>query len=77
MLHGTTTKFAPSGCYDVNSENGAYCLTNGDEVLTSMDYGTTYATLWLDFAGLIGCALAMSVIGFWGVRRMVNRTGFY
>lgn len=46
-------------------------------MLSSMDYGTTYATLWLDYAGLIGCALAMNAIGFWGVRRMVNRTGFY
>lgn len=42
-----------------------------------MDYGTTYDTVWLDYAGLFGCAVVMNAIGYIGVRRMVNRIGFY
>lgn len=57
--------------------DGAHCLADGAEVLRSLDYGTSYNTIWLDFAGLIGCAIGMNLIGFFGVRRMVNRMGFY
>lgn len=64
---------ALEGCADAVSG----CLTSGDEVLRSLDFGTTYATIGLDYAGLLACALAMNLIGFLGVRRMVNRTGFY
>lgn len=53
------------------------CFTTGSEVLESLFYETSYLFLWVDFAGLIATAVVMNTIGFLGIQRMVNKSGFY
>lgn len=53
------------------------CFSTGSEVLKSLFFETTYSFLWIDYAGLIVCAVVMNVVGFLGIRRMVMKQGFY
>lgn len=53
------------------------CYSDGDQVLQSLSYGTIYERIFWDYGGLLAIATVMNVIGFVGVRRMVNRVGYY
>lgn len=40
-------------------------------------YNTDYTWIWIDYCGLLAIATVMHLIGFMGVRRMVNKSGYY
>lgn len=53
------------------------CIQTGTDVLRSLSFATTYASLWADYAGMIFCAALMNTIGFLCVKRMVQKSGYY
>lgn len=53
------------------------CLRNGTDVLQNYFYRTSTDTIWIDYFGLVALAIVMNFIGYIGVRRMVNKLGYY
>lgn len=63
---------------DCADSTDGFCLKNGKEVLESLDYGTgSYLTILFDVFGMMLVAAVMHLIGYFGVRRMVTRAGYY
>lgn len=54
-----------------------FCVHNGTEVLEMLSYNTDNNWVWIDYAGLLVIATVMHIIGFLGVWRMVNKSGYY
>lgn len=57
--------------------NGIPCLNNGTEVLTNNYMGTNSGYILFDFLGLGLVTLVLHILGFSGLYRYANNTGFY
>lgn len=53
------------------------CLTNGMEVLGKYSYGQTEDTVLFDYACALGWCLVFHIIGYWALKRVVLKEGFY
>lgn len=53
------------------------CLPNGEAVLDSMGFGTTYKDILHDFAFQFVLFIFLHILAFLGIRKHVRRTGFY
>lgn len=54
-----------------------FCVRNGTEVLELLSYNTDNNWVLIDYCGLLAIATVMHIIGYIGVRRMVNKSGYY
>ncbi|XP_063700042.1 protein brown [Culicoides brevitarsis] len=53
------------------------CLTNGTQVLEHLGLGNDSNTVLIDYVGLLGLATVLHLVGFFGIRRIIRKQGFY
>lgn len=56
---------------------GFPCLENGMEVLEKYGYGQAENTVLIDYACTLGWSLVFHIIGFFSLKRIVQKEGFY